>query len=86
MPKCVVCQSLLPPEFLEPTDDGLAKKCLFCIRGTDSIEYFSESKNSMQTTTKTETIKEYDEFLKETSDIPNVKNIIEAIKNRNEQL
>jgi hypothetical protein len=85
MPKCIVCSSSLPPDFLTLTDDGLAQKCLFCIKGTDSIEYFSESEGRTMTVTKNETIKEYVEFLRELSDIPNVKDVIDAIKERGEK-
>lgn len=82
MPKCVVCQTVLPPEFLTPTEDELAKKCLFCIRGMDTIEYFSETENKQMKATKTETSREYKEFLNELSDIPNVKDILDIIKEK----
>jgi hypothetical protein len=84
MPKCVVCQSILPPDFLVETEDGLAQKCIFCVRGKDTIEYFSESEQKAMKTTKTETAKEYLEYLKEISDLPNVKDILDAIKERGE--
>jgi hypothetical protein len=82
MPKCIVCNSILPPEFLDDTPDGLAKKCLFCTKGSDSIEYFSESEQRTLKTTKAETVKEYQELLKELSEIPNVKDILDVIKER----
>jgi len=82
MPKCVVCNVILPPEFLDPTEDKKAKKCIFCTRGIDSISYFSKSRREQMITTKAEIIKEYDIFLEEISKIPNVEDIIDAIKNR----
>jgi hypothetical protein len=86
MSQCVVCKSLLPPNFLTLTEDGAAHKCLFCIRGTDTIEYFSESEGRTMKTTKAETIKEYSEFLKELSETPNIKDILDAIKERGESI
>jgi len=82
MPKCVVCQSLLPPDFLEETDDGLAAKCLFCTKGADTIEYFSESEKTTKKVTKSEIAQEYQEFLKEVSEMPSIKAITDAIKDR----
>ena len=82
MPKCVNCGNLLPPDFLELTDDGLAKKCVFCIRGVNEIEYFSESENRNLTTTKTEIMNEYQEFLKELDEMPSISSILDAIKDR----
>jgi len=82
MPKCIVCDALLPPDFLSPTDDGLAKKCLFCIRGTDILEYYSEAEDQQKKTTKAEIINEYVILLKEISDMPNVTDILDALKEK----
>jgi hypothetical protein len=82
MPKCVVCQSLLPPDFLEKTEDNLAAKCLFCNNGNDTIEYFSESEKTTKKVTKSEIVQEYQEFLKEVSEMPSIKAITDAIKER----
>ena len=82
MPRCVVCQAVLPPDFLDKTEDGLAQKCIFCRKGTDTIEYFSETERTMTKTTKAETVKEYTEFLKEVSEMSNVKDILDAIKEK----
>ena len=82
MPRCINCKALLPPEFLEVTSDGLAKKCVFCTRGTDTIHYFSNSENKDMIATKTEISKEYEEMLKEFSEKPSIKDIIEAVKDR----
>jgi hypothetical protein len=82
MPVCVVCKSVLPPDYLVLTEDALAKKCIFCTRGTDTIEYFSESEGTQKKTTKSEAIREYVEFLKEVSSIPNVADILDAIKDK----
>jgi len=82
MPKCVVCMALLPPDFLELTEDGLAKKCVFCTRGMDTIEYYSDIEQKQLKTTKADIIKEYVMFLNEISDIPNVADILDAIKEK----
>ena len=82
MPKCIVCKSMLPPNFLITTDDGLAKKCIFCDRGVDSVEYFSSAENKPTTTTKQQTIKEYAEFLKELNDMDSISNIMDAVKEK----
>jgi len=82
MPKCVVCKAMLPPDFLFLTEDGLARKCIFCERSVDTIEYYSELEKKQLKTTKTDTIKEYDLFLKEISDMPNVTDILDAIKEK----
>jgi hypothetical protein len=82
MGKCVNCSSLLPPEFLEPTEDKLAKKCIFCTKGSDTIEYFSETENKQVKTTKAEIIREYIEFLNEISSMPHVSDILDIIKEK----
>ncbi len=82
MPKCIVCDALLPPEFLEVTPDGKARKCVFCTRNTETIRYFSQKENKEIETTKPETIKEYIEFLKELSRVPTVGGIVDVLKSK----
>ncbi len=82
MPKCVVCNEMLPPEFMKEIPNAKPQRCLFCERGINSISYFSKSEGTKKTTTKAETIREYKEFLQEVSEISNVKDIIEAVRNR----
>ncbi len=82
MAKCAVCRVLLPPDFLTATADGLAKKCIFCERGSNTIEDFSSSERKQVTITKENTAKEYQIFLKEVSSMPSVSDIIDALKEK----
>jgi hypothetical protein len=61
MPQCIKCKCYLPPHFVDHTDDGKERECVFCKKGTNEIKY---GKNEEKMITKAETIKEYDIFLK----------------------
>ena len=85
MPVCVVCKTTLPPDFLIITEDGLAKKCLFCTRQNDTIEYFSEKEGKQLKVTKSETSKEYVGFLREMAEIASIKDILDVIKEKKDK-
>lgn len=82
MPRCDNCKTMLPPDFLTDTDDGLGKKCLFCNRFSSTIEYFSESENKTLTVNKADIEREYQEFLREISSLPSINDIVDSIKNK----
>jgi len=85
MPRCVVCKSLLPPGFLSETLDGLAKKCIFCKLGKDTLDYVDKSGRDARTS-KSEVVKEYQELLNELSDSNSVKEIIDTVRERESQV
>ncbi len=61
MPQCIKCKCCLPPHFVDYTEDGKERECIFCQRGTNEIRY---GDNKEKVATKQEIIKEYDVFLK----------------------
>jgi hypothetical protein len=76
MPKCANCSEFLSPELCRETEDGLAKICVFCSRGIDSIKYFSGTEGTEKTYSKKEAVEDYKRYINELAEKPNVKKIV----------
>lgn len=74
MGQCVLCKQFFPPGFTEETEDGKAKKCIFCEREKDEIEYIVDDK--VYHLKKNDIINEYKKYIKQVAEKPNVKKII----------
>ena len=72
MPRCVNCKVLLPPEFLKPTSDGLALKCVFCEKNIRELRYFDEDLKLYRNVTVKEISNDYMMLLKIFSETPNI--------------
>lgn len=79
--QCTVCKQFLPPGFTKVTEDNKAAKCIFCERDTLELKYVDEN-GKEQIASKFEIIKEYDKFIKQMKDNPQIKELIlkDAIK------
>ena len=73
MPRCVVCNALLPSKVF-PEDD-IIKKCVFCIRGQDTFEH-GNIDEGFEIYNKKEMEKEYLQYLNEMSRKPNIAKIL----------
>ena len=58
---CVKCKKLLPPGFMENTEDG-EQICLFCRRDTKVIYY---GEDNQKTATKKEIVRDYKKMLEQ---------------------
>ncbi len=84
MPKCVKCQEMFPPNYVDiiegskPEVDGeYPKQCIFCRLEIDKVERETE-KNSgkFQDYTRAECLSDYKKFLRSLKDNQNVKEIL----------
>lgn len=80
--KCVTCNGLFPPGMTEFTEDGKAAKCHFCIQDKKKIEFVDPESGQSVTYSKQHVIDEYDRYLKQVSENPDVKKLIvdDAVK------
>jgi hypothetical protein len=76
MPQCVLCREFVPPGFAEWTDDGLAKKCIFCRREKDHVEYEDPDTGQKKFYTKKQLVEDYKKFTKDILDKPDAQKII----------
>jgi hypothetical protein len=74
MPKCQVCYKLLPPNFMVKIEGTNVKKCIFCEKGKNEIEY--KEGLSVKKYTKEEAIKEYNELLNKLKDSKGIAKIL----------
>lgn len=71
MPKCVKCNHVLPPQFMDKMDEVKVdvSQCLFCKMDTDTINLPPDPETGEQKTyTKTEAINEYKYLLNKLKD------------------
>ena len=76
MPQCSVCREFYPPGFTEFTEDGIRRKCIFCRREKDYIEYEDPDTGQKKFYTKNQLIKEYKKFTKDILNKPDMQKII----------
>lgn len=76
MAQCVLCNQFFPPGFTELTNDGQARKCIFCIREKDYIEYWDDEEQTMKTATKKEIVNDYKKLIKKIEERRNVQDLI----------
>jgi len=76
MPQCSVCREFYPPGFTEFTEDGIGRKCIFCRREKDYIEYEDPDTGQKKFYTKNQLIKEYKKFTKDILNKPDMQKII----------
>lgn len=82
MPRCIVCKDTMPPPFVEKLEDG-AYKCIFCERGSNRI-YGGPNKSKILT--KEEIKKQYSDFLGELVKKKGIKNVVEEINKKTEEM
>lgn len=89
MPKCVKCQEVFPPNYVdiiegsEPEVDGeYPKECIFCKLGIDKVERETEKDSGKyQDYTRAECLSDYKKFLRRLKDNQNVKEILKKAEN-----
>ena len=89
MPKCVKCQEVFPPNYVdilegfEPDKDGeYPKQCIFCKLEIDEVERETvHNSGEYQKYSKAECLDDYKKFLKQLKNNKNVKDILEKAEN-----
>lgn len=71
MPLCCSCNEYLPPDLCIDVDGGLAKKCVYCVRGVSEVTLEDGSLMSKQFA-----IYDYKEFVKSIVSSQEYKNIV----------
>ena len=89
MPKCVKCNGMFPPNYVDiiegslpDKDNEYPKQCVFCKLGVTEVERESKHNSGLwQKYTQDECLKDYTEFLKKLNDSKNVKEILKKAEN-----
>lgn len=76
MPQCVTCSKFFPPGFLVKTEDGLARKCIFCETEKEHIEYWDNDEQRIKIATKQEIVNDYLKFCNEIAEQKNIKKLL----------
>lgn len=77
MPRCLKCKSMLASQMFSIYDDQLEGICVFCFLDKQVISYGDMKE---KTYSKLEAVRDYDLFLKQMSDNPSVKDILDKGK------
>ena len=85
MPKCMKCNGMFPPNYVENIDDKLVhmedgewpKECVFCKLDVNAVERETElNSGKFIRYTKEECLRDYSSFLMKMKDSKNVKEIL----------